>query len=162
MTRTMSSIAPMLSIVLFVSQQGNPAAGAPRKPPGVQAQWAKLSAEFYAAKTSLEAEREKASEKRKAEIAQKIFSLPQEYAPRFLEFAKSNLGNENAFDPLFWIAIELREGKLFDEAMVLLKENFATNQGIPNLWMLLPELLDSPSDQVNPFLRRRAKGVGSL
>ena len=33
-----------------------------------------------------------------------------------LEFAKSNISDENSFDPLLWTAIEVGQGKLFDEA----------------------------------------------
>ena len=113
-----------------------------------------VCAEYFAAKKSLEAECEKASQERKAEIKKRILALPQIYAPRFLEFAKSNISDENSFDPLLWTAIEVGQGKLFDEALVLLREHFADKGGNPTLWVMLADLVGSESDEVNPFLRR--------
>ena len=48
----------ILFIVLLANPQGKPAVGAYTKTPGVEVRWAKLSAEYFAAKQNLEAERE--------------------------------------------------------------------------------------------------------
>ena len=153
MTRTTFMIATSLAIVLVASPQGSPAAGVPTETTGVEAQWRKLNAEFYAAKKTFEAEREKASEERKAEIARKILAIPQEYAPRFLEFAKSKLTDENAFGPLFWIAIEVREGKYFDESLVLLKRSSGFWVGV--IWCSYVSLFRLAGSGVNPLREDR-------
>ena len=119
----------------------------------VQTQWKMLFAEFSEKKDKLETECKTASKQRQIDIRQKLNSLPREYAPRMLDCAKSNLSDTNAFDPLFWIVLTLEKGKYVDESLKLLKEHFADETDIMNLWMLLPELVKIHSDEVNPFLR---------
>jgi peroxiredoxin len=120
----------------------------------VNRSWKNLSAEFTAAKKALEAEYKDASEEQKPKIKQKLRALPLGYAPRFLDVARINLHDENAFIPLYDVVVLVEEGQSLDEALILLRENFADNRDTQcaSLWMLLPELLERRSDEVNPFL----------
>ncbi|MBN2022253.1 MAG: TlpA family protein disulfide reductase [Pirellulales bacterium] len=154
MTRASFLITVSLAALLVASPQGGPGADAPAKASDVEAQWKQLSSEFHAKKENLQAEREKASKRRKVEIDQEILSLSREYAPRFLACAKSDPGDRCAFDPLLWIVVAVGEGECFDESVALLKEHHAEETNNFNLWMLLPELVYSESDEVDPFLRR--------
>ncbi|MES2791726.1 MAG: TlpA disulfide reductase family protein [Planctomycetota bacterium] len=78
--------------------------------------------------------------------------LNTKFTPRFLELAKTHLGDDLWIDCLIWTSVEGVPGAAFDEMFDVLRDNANKAENHFQLQLLMSEIIKLQSDRIDPAL----------
>src|SRR5262249_22291231 len=143
MARTFHVILAALIATSTTKGQDEVVDAPPRSSP-ILDEYRRLNGEYEAAKTNYQAKYREAIGEDKAELFKTLMNLSQEYADRFLKIAERDPKNPDAYNPLLWLAVKVKEGEALDAAVLMLKTHFVNRE---DLWIILPEFIESRSGE---------------